>query len=202
MKKAMVIGVAILFILLLVTSCGVSQELYENVRTDLITAQVEIETLRGNLSTAQSEKKALQDDLSTAQSEKQALENDLDAVRRQIKILQDDLLAQESEVSNLESDLESAREKLEEGNARIEILNAILIPSITGELYRMTESESMNYFFEWRDKVIAVGDPTLTAKFQAIIDTLSDEATSSFFLYLLESIPKALGYHDVSSSGI
>ena len=187
-KKSMVIGVAMLLILILMDSCGVNQELYEKVRTDLVTLQ--------------SEKQALQDDLSSVQSEKLSLQDDLDAARKQIQTLQDDLSAQESEVFDRESELESARERLEEGNARIEILNAILIPSITGELYRMTEGEAMNYFFEWRDKVIAIGDPTLTAKFQAIIDTSSDEATVSFFLYLLESIPKALGYHDVSSSGI
>ena len=63
----------------------------------------------------------------------------------------------------------------------------------------MTENEAMNYFLEWRDKVIAIGDPTLTAKFQAIIDTGSEEATMAFFLYLLESVPEALGYSYVSS---
>jgi len=79
-----------------------------------------------------------------------------------------------------------------QGKVRIEILNALFIPAITGELDRMTEAEAMNYFLEWRDKVKTVGDPTLTAKFQAVMDAGSDEATMDLFVYLLESIPEAL----------
>jgi len=119
------------------------------------------------------------------QEEYDRVSSDLTAAQAEIQSLQSDLSAKESE-------LEAAEEKLEQGKARIEILNAIFIPAITGELDRMTEAEAMNYFLEWRDKVKAVGDPTLTAKFQAIIDTGSDEATMDLFVYLLESIPEAL----------
>ncbi|GAI81809.1 unnamed protein product, partial [marine sediment metagenome] len=111
--------------------------------------------------------------------------SDLTAAQAEIQSLQSDLSAKES-------DLEAAKGKLEQGKVRIEILNAIFIPAITGELDRMTEAEAMNYFLEWRDKVKAVEDPTLTVKFQAVIDTGSDEATMDLFVYLLESIPEAL----------
>ena len=143
MKKVVIVGLALIPILLFITSCGVAQEEYDRVSSDLAAAQTQAQSL------------------------------------------QDELSAKESE-------LEVAKEKLEQGKARIEILNAIFIPAITGELDRMTEAESMSYFFEWRDKVKAIGDPTLTAKFEAMIETFSDQALMSFFIYLLESIPKAL----------
>ena len=119
------------------------------------------------------------------QEEYDRVSTDLAAVQAQIQSLQSDLSAKGSE-------LKAAEEKLEQGKVRIEILNAFFIPAITGELDRMTEAEAMNYFLEWRDKVKTVGDPTLTAKFQAIMDAGSDEATMDLFVYLLESIPEAL----------
>ena len=119
------------------------------------------------------------------QEEYDRVSTDLAAVQAQIQSLQSDLSAKGSE-------LEAAEEKLEQGKVRIEILNAFFIPAITGELDRMTEAEAMNYFLEWRDKVKTVGDPTLTAKFQAVMDAGSDEATMDLFVYLLESIPEAL----------
>ena len=143
MKKAIIVGLALIPILLFITSCGVAQEEYDRVSSDLAVAQTEIQSLQSDLSAK-------------------------------------------------ETELEAAEEKLEQGKARIEILNAIFIPAITGELDRMTEAESVSYFFEWRDKVKAVGDPTLTAKFEAMLETFSDQALTSFFIYLLESIPKAL----------
>ena len=121
-----------------------------------------------------------------SQEEYDQLSSDLAAAQTQIQSLQDELSAKESE-------LEAADGKLEEGKARVEILNAVFIPAITGELDEMTETEAVNYFLEWRDKVNAIGDPALTAKFEALIDSgFSDEAFTSFFVYLLESIPEVL----------
>ena len=150
MKKAIIVGLVLIPILLFITSCGVAQEEYDRVSSDLAAAQTQIQSLQGELST------------------------------------------KETELSAKESDLEAAKGKLEQGKARIEILNAVFLPGITGELDRMTDTEAMNYFLEWRDKVKAVGDPTLTAKFEAMLETFSDQAFTSFFIYLLESIPEAL----------
>ena len=157
MKKAIIVGLALIPILLFITSCGVAQEEYDRVSSDLAAAQTQIQSLQGELSAKETE-----------------------------------LSAKESDLSAKESDLEAAKGKLEQGKARIEILNAVFLPGITGELDRMTEAESVSYFFEWRDTVKAVGDPTLTAKFEAMLETFSDQAFTSFFIYLLESIPEAL----------
>ena len=151
MKKAIMVGLALILMLTLLISCGVPQEEFDKVSSDLAASQTQIQSLQGELS------------------------------------------AKETELSAKQSELEATREKLEQGKARIEILNALFIPAITGELDEMTETEAMNYFFEWRDKIKAVEDPVLTAEFQTLIDSgFSDQALTDFFIYLLESIPEAL----------
>jgi len=157
MKKAIVIGMALVLVLFLMTSCGVSQQEYDKVGSDLTTAQTQIQLLQGELS------------------------------------------AKETELSAKESELKVTKEKLKQGKARFEILNAIFMPALTGEIEGMTEAEALIYFFEWRDKIIDVEDPTLIVKFEVMIETLSAEtwlsfyeASLSFFVYLLESTADVL----------
>ena len=150
MKKVVIVGLALIPILLFITSCGVAQEEYDRVSSDLAAAQTQIQSLQGELST------------------------------------------KETELSAKETELEAAEEKLEQGKARIEILNAIFIPAMTGELDRMTEMEALNFFLEWRDKIKDMGDPVLIVKFEAMMETFSDEALLSFFVYILESTADAL----------
>ena len=175
MKKAIVLGLALILMLLFSVSCGVPQKDYDKVSSDLTTAQAEIQSLQGDLS---------------------AKESDLTAAQAEIQSLQGDLSAKEAGLSAKENELEATKGKLEQGKARIEILNAIFIPAMTGELEGMTDTESVAYFFEWRDKIMDIEDPELTAKFEALIETFSDEAfdeaSSSFFTYLLESTADAL----------
>ena len=118
-------------------------------------------------------------DLTTAQIQIQALQDEKESLQAQIRSLQAEQLTQ--------------KEKIDDSKARIEVLNALLMPALTGELYTMTEMEALNFFLNWRDKIKAVGDPILAAKFEVIISGGgSNEATTDFFLYLLKSIPEAL----------
>jgi len=138
------LGLALMLVLLLLSACGVPQEQYNKLNSDLAAAQAQIQTL------------------------------------------QSDLTAKES-------DLKATQEKIVQATSKMEVLNAIFIPAMKGELNNMTQTETVTYFFTWRDKVNAIGDPVLTSKFQSIIDSGgADEVTLSFFLYLLENIPKTL----------
>ena len=103
-----------------------------------------------------------------------------------------DLATVQAQLTTKTSELEAANQKLAQGMARIEIINAILIPAMKGELDNMTESQSIKFFLDWRDKIKAIGDPTLTAKFEALIGNFSDDAMSAFFVYLLESTATTL----------
>jgi cell division protein FtsB len=134
-------------------------------------SQEEYDSLANDLTTAQAEYDSLANDLTTAQAEYDSLANDLTTAQAQIQSLQG---------------------QLEQGKARVEILNDIFIPAITGELFGLTEAESIAYFLEWRDNIIAIGDPELTSKFETMIETFSDQALTSFFVYLLESTSDTL----------
>jgi hypothetical protein len=111
---------------------------------------------------------------------------DLAAAQVQAQKLQGDLTVKDTQ-------LKTANDKLALAQSEIEIINTIFIPAFKGELDNVTETESMNLFLSMRDKVNAVGDSELTAKFQAIIDSIgSDEATLAFFIYLMEDISRTL----------
>lgn len=166
MKKAILIGMVSVLVLFLLPSCaaGVSQEELERASSELAAAQAEIQSLQSELSAKESE-------LAAAQTEIQSLQ---------------------SESSAKESEVEAIKDKLEQGKARVEILNVIFIPAVKGELDKMTEAEIMNLFFECRDKIKDIDDPTLSTKFEAMIGASGAEAMNSFFLYLVESTADAL----------
>ncbi len=98
----------------------------------------------------------------------------------------------EAELTDTEAELTEIDETLEEARARMEIIAGIFVPAFGGEFDEMTEAGAMNYFLEWRDQIMAIGDPVLTEKFEFLMDTFSDAAFESFFLYLFESTAAAL----------
>ena len=126
--------------------------------------------------------------------------SDLTAAQVQIQTLQSDLTAKNTELKSAQSalsakdtELKATQEKMGKAKSMIEVINGIFVPAIKGEFDNMTEGETINFFLSWRDKVNAIGEATLTAKFQAIIDSEGDaETTLAFFLYLFESVPKIL----------
>ena len=98
-----------------------------------------------------------------------------------------------SDLAAKTAELKAATDKLALVKGEVEIFNTIFLPAMRGDLDNMSDTDSMNLFLSVRDKVIAVGDSELTAKFQAIIDSAgSDESVFDFFIYLLEDISKEL----------
>lgn len=144
MKKAFGLVLALIIILLFSVSCGISQDKYDKVNSDLAAAQVQIQKLQ-------------------------------------------------SDITTKDATLKAANDKLAKAKNEIGVLNTIFIPAMAGELNNKTQSELMTVFLGWRDKVNTIGDPVLTAKFQAIVDTAgNEETTMAFFQYLLEDIARAV----------
>jgi len=173
MKKAILTVMVLILMLSLLPSCaaGVSQEDYDRVSSDLAAAQTEIQSLQGELSAKETELSAKEGELAAAQTQIQSLQNELPAK---------------------DTELEATKERLKQARLRIEVLSAIFIPAMTGELDRMTEAEAISLFFECRDNIKDVGDPLLEAKFEVIIGPASEEGMTDFFIYLLESTADAL----------
>jgi outer membrane murein-binding lipoprotein Lpp len=112
--------------------------------------------------------------------------SDLAAAQAQIQTLQTQLSAKQSE-------FDASSAKIVKAKADIDVLNAIFIPAMSGEFNNMTEAQIMNLFIGWRDKVNAIGDTALTAKFQAIIDSNGgQQETMDFFMALLQDTSKSL----------
>jgi septal ring factor EnvC (AmiA/AmiB activator) len=119
--------------------------------------------------------------------------SDLTNALVQVQKLQGDIASVQAQTQKLQNDLTATQDKMKLTKSKIEIINAILLPALKGELDNMTQTQMLNLFLGWRDKVTAMGDATLTAKFQAIIDSNGGSAeTLAFFLYLFESLPKTL----------
>ena len=112
--------------------------------------------------------------------------SDLADAQAQIQKLQGDLLAKDTA-------LKAIKEKFDKANSEIGILNDIFVPAISGELDNKTQDEMADLFLDWQAKVNAIGDPTLTEKFQMIIDSGGNNNVSNeFFKYLLEDIAKTV----------
>jgi outer membrane murein-binding lipoprotein Lpp len=119
--------------------------------------------------------------------------SDLSAAQAQTQKLQADLSAAQAQTQKMQADLSAAQSKMKLAKSEIDVINAIFIPAMNGDFANMTQAQTMTLFWGWRDKIIALGDPALTAKFQAIIDSNGDEAkTLAFFILLFESLPKIL----------
>ena len=193
MKRAITVGLILVLTALVLTSCGggwVTKEDYNKVYNDFLTGQTQAQNLQKDLTTAQSETQSLRGELTTSKTTVQSLRNELYDTQTNFQSLQSDLTAKDAE-------LEATERRLKEAKARVELLNAILIPAFKGELDRMTDLQALDYFLKFRDKVKETGDPVLTQRFEAMINTYSDEATNleatlSFYIYLLESIENAL----------
>jgi outer membrane murein-binding lipoprotein Lpp len=128
-----------------------------------------------------------------SQEQYNKINSDLANALGQVQKLQGELSAAQAQTQKAQSDLTAAQDKMKLTKSKIEIVNDFFVPAFKGELDKMTQTQMLNLFLGWRDKVTAFGDATLTAKFQAIIDSNGgDEETMVFFIYLLESLPKTL----------
>ncbi len=69
MKKTIMVGMVLILMLFLLSSCGVPQEDYDRVSSDLAAAQTQIQSLEGDLTAAQA-------DLTKAEAQTQSLQTD------------------------------------------------------------------------------------------------------------------------------
>jgi septal ring factor EnvC (AmiA/AmiB activator) len=118
---------------------------------------------------------------------------ELTSTKTELADTEAELASTEAELTSTEAENADLNETLMEAKARWELIEGIFIPALTGELDEMTEAELVARFLEWRDQIMAIGDPTLEALFQEFIDSdISDEAAFNFFVYLFESMAEAL----------
>ena len=172
MKKAIVVGLASILMLSFVISCGVPQEEYDKVSSDLTAAQTQIQSLQDDLTAAQ-------DDLTAAQTQIQSLQGDLAEAQAQIQPLQDDK--------------EAAEEKRAEAMTYAEYLDILLYSLFeeAGLTPRFAFESDIEWMIELRDTADDIGDAELS-NYLKELEKQSEAALERMWHYCLDRIEKAL----------
>jgi len=170
MKRTIMVGMVLILMLFLLSSCGVPQEDYDRVSSDLATAQAEIQSLQGDLT-------AVRGDLTKA-------EGDLATVRG-------DLTKAQAQIQSLQSDKEATEEKRTEALAYAEFVDILMYPAWieAGLTPRFVFEDDVEWLVELTNRASDMGD----AKLSSYIKEL-DEAATFYALsdYCLDRIEKAL----------
>ena len=172
MKKAIVVGLALILMLSFVTSCGVPQEEYARVSSDLAAAQTQIQSL--------------QDDLT-------AVQGDLTAAQAQIQSLQGDLAKAQAQIQPLQDDKEAAEEKRAQASVYAEYLDMLLYPlwGEAGLAPRFTFESDIEWMMELKNRADDMGDAELSNYLEELLK--GDEAAMNLlWYYCLDRIVKAL----------
>jgi len=106
MKRRILVGLALILPLLSAISCGVPQEEYNKLSSDLTVAQTQIQSLQSDLSTKKAELSTKESELVTAQTEISSLEDDLSAKERELATTQTQIAKLRSETSGLREQYE------------------------------------------------------------------------------------------------
>jgi multidrug resistance efflux pump len=160
MNRNVLLSVTLASIMVVVSSCssGIPQELYKKATDDLSSAQSQSQSLQAQLSSAQSQSQSLQTQINSLQAQSQSLQ----------------------------SDLKSATDKLTKAKILFDLINSLMQVGISGST--MTTSQLANTYIQWSNSVKSIGDATLSAKFDALINSSTsakqDAASEDFALYL------------------
>ena len=151
--------------------------LYYRLNTQLKSTQAELQTLTENNDSLSKKYDALQAQYGELQSQNNKLREELKAAN--------------DKTDGLQIDLDKSQTTTEQVKTRLAVLNSIFIPTITGEIFTMTESDALVMLQGWTNNVDAVNDPTLSQKFQAYLEG-SEQDFNEFLVYLLGSMEDVL----------
>lgn len=106
MKKRVLVGLALILPLLSAISCGVPQEEYNKLNSNLAVAQTQIQSLQNDLSAKKYELSMKESELVTAQAQISSLEDDLSAKERELATAQRQIAQLRSDTSLLKDQYE------------------------------------------------------------------------------------------------
>lgn len=170
MKRTIMVGMVLILMLFLLSSCGVPQEDNDRVSSDLASAQTQIQSLEGELT-------AVRGDLTKAEGELAAAQADLTKAQAQIQPLQ--------------SDKEVADKKCAEALAYAEFVDVFMYPAWieAGLSPRFVFEDDVDWLIELTSRASDMGDTKLSSYIKEL-----DEAATVLALsdYCLDRIEKAL----------
>lgn len=182
MKKLVAVVVASLSVFTLLASCAPT------------VAKTEYDKTLGELSTLQTQNTQIQTDLTAALALSRQLQTEIAKKETQFQ----------SDLAKKDGQLQAANDRIKQAAIRIEILNALFLPVMTGK--QMTTSQQLDIVTAMREKVKATGDVQLIAKLDAFFEAAARQAQNpsdanllaantavrDFYAYLLATLPKTL----------
>jgi len=104
-KKWFLVGGILLLVSLLVVGCGVPQEQYDALSSDLSKAQQELQSIKAELGSAQAKVSELTSSLRKAETDLEATQTDLEATQTDLKATQTDLGATQTDLGAVSKEL-------------------------------------------------------------------------------------------------
>lgn len=160
---------ALLLSVLTLAGCGIPQEDYDQVASDLAAAQTEIARLETELAAAQNENGGLQNELDAAQVEYEGLQTEYDDLQAEYKGLQTEYDGLQTACKDLQAEyddltayLDEAAEALERGNVYHSIVIELILPAVTGDA--LTEAVTIDKVGYLVDEA---GDEGLQERYEA-----------------------------------
>jgi septal ring factor EnvC (AmiA/AmiB activator) len=177
MARKLLLGFAVLVLIASLAGVIGLGFLYYRLNTQLKSTQAELQTLTENNDSLSKKYDALQAQYAELQGQNNKLTEELKTAN--------------SKTDGLQIDLDKSQTTTEQVKTRLAVLNSIFIPTITGEIFAMTEAEALVMFQVWTENIDAVNDPTLSQKFQAYLEG-SEQEFNEFLMYLLGSMEDIL----------
>jgi outer membrane murein-binding lipoprotein Lpp len=162
MKRQSLTIVAVLLASLALASCGIPQEDYDQVVSDLTAAQAEITKLETDLATARNENGNLQNELDAVVAEYEGLQTECNDLNGKLTEVMAGYESLQTEYDDLNAILEETGSAIASAYVYHSIVIELLGPAVTGDA--LTGSETINAV---GDLVKEAGDEGLQEKFDA-----------------------------------
>jgi seryl-tRNA synthetase len=210
MKTAALLAIISALIMVLAVSCseGVSREEYKKATDDLTAARTQVQSLQTQTQTLQSLNQDLQtqikslssgisreeykkatDDLTAARTQVQSLQTQMQTIQTEVQTLQDKVKPLQSQVPASKDDvaLASLQKKISQTKPYWALFTDFYQIVVTGQAPTITQIMGM------MGKIQAIGDDTLNAKMQAIVSTNMGKTESLDLVnYLIARIDELL----------
>ena len=164
MVRGILIGMVLLVVSSLMCGCGVAQEEYDKVTSDLSAAQGQIKTLQSDLSAAQGQIKTVESELSAAQAQIKTLESNYEKA-------QSDLSTAQSQIKTLQGDYDDQKAKIAKATAYATAFHIYLYPirkeaGIAQKLHFASEAE---WLVALTNSIKATGDDVLQSDLRTMM---------------------------------
>jgi outer membrane murein-binding lipoprotein Lpp len=178
MKHVRRLSVVLVVVSLVLIGCVPKSQL-DQANSDLQTALAQQQELSTQLEETRSQ-------LKTSQDELEQTKNDLQDAQDQVDQLQAELKDSQSEADKLR------RSKME-ALARAQVIEAIFVPTLSGQIDPQDQAAAAQLFLDWSRKIDATGDQQLKNKFANLITSaFSLDATVDFMTYAIQSLVDSL----------